>query len=91
MEVLHQVNVLRKRVDANEPCDPHVNDDQMILETFESFDNDNNGQLDEYEFRNALKTMGVDNIDDDSRQGGSIIDDRSLYSNRIWGERMNVC
>ena len=28
-----QVNVLRKRVDANEPCDPDVNDDQAVLTT----------------------------------------------------------
>ena len=33
----------------------------------------------------------IDNIDDDSWQGGSIIDDSSLYSNRIWGKRMSVC
>ena len=26
-----QVNVLRKRADANEPCDPNVNDDQEVL------------------------------------------------------------
>ena len=28
-----QVNVLRKRVDANEPCNPDINDDQAVLET----------------------------------------------------------
>ena len=39
--------------------------DQMTQETFDTFDNDKNGYLDEYEFRNALTTMGVDDIDDD--------------------------
>ena len=28
-----QVNVLRKRVDANEPCDPDINDDQTVIQT----------------------------------------------------------
>jgi hypothetical protein len=45
-------------------CHSDTND-RLIQETFDSFDLDKNGTLDMFEFRNALKEMGVDNMDDD--------------------------
>lgn len=45
-------------------CHSDTND-RLIQETFDSFDLDKNGTLDMFEFRNALKEMDVDNMDDD--------------------------
>lgn len=39
--------------------------EQWVQETFDSFDTDNNGHLDEIEFRTALRTMEIDDADND--------------------------